>query len=133
MTTVAFCSVSSTRGRIKIPLSFRPFNSPVKKACSLSIKFLSSALKRQNDFTTLTRFHNLHRLVQLLKWECMSNHLFEIQLIVSQDATRAIPGIKEEPPGDALHSRSFEDNVVRKIQLDHTRGDAKHRDSATIA
>src|SRR5579885_676044 len=126
ITTVAFCSVSSTRGRIKTPRSLRPFNSPVRKACSLSMLSSRWKSKCQNDLSAITGFHNLHRILEPLEGQRVGNHLLEVELAVFEDAARAIPGIEDAPPGDAQDGRAFEDDDVRQIELDQARANAEH-------
>src|SRR5579883_422987 len=126
ITTVAFCSVSSTRGRIKTPRSLRPCNSPVRKACSLSILSSRWQSKCQNDLSAITGFHHLHCILELLERQRVGNHLLEVELAVFKDTARAIPGIEDAPPGDTQDGRALEDDVVRQIELDRTRGNAEH-------
>src|SRR5579875_2521157 len=132
ITTVAFCSVSSTRGRIKTPRSFRPLSSPVRKACNLSM-LVFFPLECQNNFSAITGFHNPHRFVKPLKGQGMGNHLLEIELAAFEDTARTIPGIEDAPPGNAHDGRTLEDDVVGQIKLDHARGNTEHRDTPTVA
>src|SRR5579863_4250035 len=101
--TVAFCSVSSTRGRWKTPFARRASSSFFKYVCSLSMlsffpERCNIRLKRQDDFTAVTGFHDFHSVMNALKGQRMRNHLFEIELTRFEDAARAIPGIKDAPP-----------------------------------
>src|SRR5450759_1331797 len=131
MTTVAFCSVSSTRGRWNTPLARRASSSFFKYACSLSMlslfqEFLWVAtfwgrkgkcgdiplpgrdcapaphlLKGHDYFAAVAGFHDFHGVVNALKRQGMGDYLFEIELAGFEDTAGAIPGIQDVSACDA--------------------------------
>src|SRR5579859_150070 len=106
------------------------------ESCQTSFFPNSSAenvLKSHDYLAAVAGLHDLHRVVNAVEGEGMGNDLFQIQLTGFKDAARAIPGVKDAPPGDAQHGRAFEDDIVGKVKLDHTGWQAQQRNAASIA
>src|SRR5690242_11935729 len=100
---------------------------------TLSFKKLLSLTERHDDLAAVAGLHDLHSLVNAVEGQGMGNDLFQIQFAGFEDAARAIPGIKDAPPGDAQHGCAFEDDVVGKVKLDHAGWQAQQRDTAPVA
>src|SRR5205085_11753623 len=89
--------------------------------------------KCQDYFSAVARFHDLHRVVDLLERQCMGNDPFQIELARFEDAARAIPGIEDAPARDAEHGRALEDDLVGQVELDHAGWDTQQRDAPAVA
>src|SRR6266851_2975285 len=92
-----------------------------------------SLLKCHDDFAAVAGFHDLHGVVDALKGQGMCDYPFEVELTGLEEAARAIPGIKDAPPGDAQDGCAFEDDVVCEVKLNHVRGQAQQRNAAAVA
>src|SRR5579859_7947727 len=92
-----------------------------------------SLLKSHDYFAAVTGLHNLHSLVNAVEGEGMGDDVFQVQFAGFEDAARAIPGVKDAPPGDTQHGRAFEDDVVGKVKFDHAGWQAQQRDAAPVA